>query len=71
MVRVRRLRYPHAQIETAHSPLTIAAALYYSGRALYARLVARNRVVVLTYHRVLPSESAAASFSTPAIVGHA
>lgn len=48
---------------------TIAASLYYSGALwLYARLVARNRVVVLTYHRVLPSDRAAASFSSPAII---
>jgi peptidoglycan/xylan/chitin deacetylase (PgdA/CDA1 family) len=48
---------------------SIAAALYYSGALhLYARLVARKRVVVLTYHRVLPSDRAAASFSSPAIV---
>jgi peptidoglycan/xylan/chitin deacetylase (PgdA/CDA1 family) len=47
----------------------LAAALYYSGALwLYARLVARNRVVVLTYHRVLPADRAAASFSSPAIV---
>ena len=48
---------------------SIANTLYYSGALwLYARLVARNRVVVLTYHRVLPSDRAAASFSSPAIV---
>ena len=48
---------------------SLANALYYSGALwLYARLVARNRVVVLTYHRVLPSDRAAASFSSPAII---
>lgn len=48
---------------------SIASALYYSGALyLYARLMARNRVVVLTYHRVLPAERAAASFSSPAII---
>lgn len=48
---------------------SIANALYYSGALyLHARLLARNRVVVLTYHRVLPADRAAASFSSPAIV---
>jgi len=48
---------------------SIANTLYYSGALwLYARLLAGNRVVVLTYHRVLPSDKAAASFSSPAIV---
>jgi len=48
---------------------SIANALYFSGALwLYARLVARNRVVVLTYHRVLPSDRSAASFSSPAII---
>ena len=48
---------------------SLTKALYYSGALwLYAHLLARNRVVVLTYHRVLPSDRAAASFSSPAIV---
>jgi peptidoglycan/xylan/chitin deacetylase (PgdA/CDA1 family) len=48
---------------------SLANALYYSGTLwAYARLVARHRVVVLTYHRVLPSDRAAASFSSPAII---
>ncbi|HEY6124180.1 MAG TPA: polysaccharide deacetylase family protein [Steroidobacteraceae bacterium] len=48
---------------------SIASALYYTGALyLYARVVARNRVVVLTYHRVLPSDKAAASFSSSAII---
>jgi peptidoglycan/xylan/chitin deacetylase (PgdA/CDA1 family) len=48
---------------------SLASALYYSGALyLYARLFARDRVVVLTYHRVLPADRAAASFSSPAIV---
>ena len=48
---------------------SLANTLYYSGALwLYAHLLARNRVVVLTYHRVLPSDRAAASFSSPAIV---
>jgi peptidoglycan/xylan/chitin deacetylase (PgdA/CDA1 family) len=47
----------------------LASALYYSGGLyLYARTFARDRVVVLTYHRVLPRERANASFSSPAIV---
>ena len=48
---------------------SIANALYFSGALwLYAHLAARNRVVVLTYHRVLPSDRSAASFSSPAII---
>ncbi len=48
---------------------SLASALYYSGALyLYARLFASDRVVVLTYHRVLPKERGDASFSSPAIV---
>ena len=48
---------------------SLASALYYSGALyLYARLFAKDRVVVLTYHRVLPKDRATASFSSPAIV---
>lgn len=47
----------------------MASALYYSGALyLYSRLFAHDRVVVLTYHRVLPKDRADASFSSPAII---
>ena len=48
---------------------TLAAALFYTGLLhLYARFALRGRIVVLTYHRVLPPERLRNSFSARAIV---
>jgi peptidoglycan/xylan/chitin deacetylase (PgdA/CDA1 family) len=58
-----------AQRATRSAKQAIAAALYYSGAlALWRRVALRNRVVVLTYHRVLPEASMARTWSHPGIV---
>jgi len=47
----------------------VIAGAYHSGLLrLWLRFKLRNRAVALTYHRVLPAQSAADSFSTAAIV---
>jgi peptidoglycan/xylan/chitin deacetylase (PgdA/CDA1 family) len=48
---------------------TVAYGLYYSGvLGLWGRVALRQRVVVLTYHRVLPADAVARTWSHPAIV---
>jgi peptidoglycan/xylan/chitin deacetylase (PgdA/CDA1 family) len=58
-----------AQRVTRTAKQAIAGALYYSGAlGLWQRLALRNRVVVLTYHRVLPEEALERTWSHPGIV---
>jgi peptidoglycan/xylan/chitin deacetylase (PgdA/CDA1 family) len=59
---------------TLHSLVTgvrsaIAHGLYYSGiLGLWCRLALRRRAVVLTYHRVLPADALARTWSHPGII---
>ncbi len=56
------------RIRSGLKMLTLAV-LYYSGTLwLLAALRLRNRIIVLTYHRVLPKAIQANSFSAPAII---
>jgi peptidoglycan/xylan/chitin deacetylase (PgdA/CDA1 family) len=57
----------HRLVATARS--LVAHGLYYSGvLGLWCRLALRNRAVVLTYHRVLPADALARTWSHPGII---
>ena len=58
-----------AQRWTRAAKQAVAGALYYSGAlAGWRRVALRDRVVVLTYHRVLPADAIPRTWSHPGIV---